>query len=399
MRILMLAPGTSIHSTRFLRWLLDGGHDVLFLDRDAPDPGTDVPFQFRPYPGGIKQRGYQWLLGWRRSFELEHWSIARRLRRIYRSFRPDVVHLHWVNRRAYDCVRARMKPLVLTVWGTDINHLFEPSVNVVYRQLIGQTLAAVDAIFVDAADMADKCRRLAGRGLATEVLPYGIDTEQFRPGYAEEAGDWRRRLGVARGAFVLASMRAFTPGKYGHREILEAFALARGRFAREAVLVFKTYDPSCGADDTRGLRQELQQAAERAHLVDQIRWVEQVPYARLPVLYAFADGVVNFPPMDAFPVTFLEAAACGRPVVSCLLPSYRNTFAEGYFRMTPPGDVRALADALVCLVNEPAAARASALAAARAAVVKDYDEAGVRRRLVAAYQRLAARDAALGLPR
>jgi hypothetical protein len=45
------------------------------------------------------------------------------------------------------------------------------------------------------------------------------------------------------------------------------------------------------------------------------------------------------------------------------------------------------------------AARASALAAARAAVVKDYDEAGVRRRLFAAYQRLAARDAAIGLPR
>ncbi len=42
-----------------------------------------------------------------------------------------------------------------------------------------------------------------------------------------------------------------------------------------------------------------------------MRWVGGMPYERQPGLFVAADFTVNFPQMDAFPVTFLESFACG----------------------------------------------------------------------------------------
>jgi glycosyltransferase involved in cell wall biosynthesis len=93
--------------------------------------------------------------------------------------------------------------------------------------------------------------------------------------------------------------------------------------------------------------------------------------------------------MDTLPVTFLEAAACERPVVSALLPSYAGTFAERAFRMVPPGDVGELARALVEELEAPASARAAVLAEARRAVEREYDESIYARRLLEIYGSLA----------
>ena len=64
--------------------------------------------------------------------------------------------------------------------------------------------------------------------------------------------------------------------------------------------------------------------------------MEEVPFAQLPEIYALADVIINYPSMDTLPVTFMEAAACERPVVTSRLPSYMGTFAERYFLMVEP---------------------------------------------------------------
>src|SRR5262249_39561715 len=149
------------------------------------------------------------------------------------------------------------------------------------------------------------------------------------PGHSEAARAWREALGIPGSAKVLLSMRALTR-RYGHHHILEAFHRARPWIASDCFLVFKEFNPS-QSPEVRAYKQELQECATQYGIAHRVRWVPEIPYDRLPGLYATADAIVNFPCMDAFPVTFLEAAACERPVISCHLPSYQGTFADEYF--------------------------------------------------------------------
>jgi glycosyltransferase involved in cell wall biosynthesis len=127
----------------------------------------------------------------------------------------------------------------------------------------------------------------------------------------------------------------------------------------------------------RGLAAEL-------GVADAVRWLTEVPYEQLPEIYAGADVIVNFPHMDAFPVSFLEAAACMRPVVSCRLPSYRGTFAEHFFRMVEPDDVDGLARALTAEVNGEQKDRG--LSEARDIVTQRYSAQSARQQLVSLYE-------------
>lgn len=383
LRVMMLAPGNSIHSQRALGWLLRRNCDVLFVD--AVKPEASDQFRYAPYPRVREKRLYQ-LLGWDRSFRLENWAVGVRLRRLARRFRPDVVHVHWVDQRAYQCFFAGLRPLVLSVWGTDVNHLFRPDADPRQRRCIGAALAGADRVTADAPDMPEKCSALAEGPVRVDLMPYGIDTRRFAPGHAAAARAWRERLGVPAGAKVLLSMRGFER-RYGHHLILEAFAQALPFCRVPSVLVFKTFNRSVGAA-IAAYQDELRGRAAALGVTDRVRWLDDLAYEELPGIYAAADAVLNYPEQDAFPVTFLESAASGTPVISTALPSYRGTIAERFFTLVGPCRIDLLAAAIAAFVNEPPGTRAAALAEARRVVARDFDESVLADRLVETYGQL-----------
>ena len=378
----MLASWPSIHSQRPLNWLLENGCDVVFVDRKNPYPEGRDRYQFLPYPGPRGTR-YYGRLGPRVASRFGLWTVALQLRLLWRRIRPDVVHLHWVNRHAYHCVKAGLRPLVLSVWGSDINRHFLPAADPEYRRIIGQALAHADLVIVDAQGMAEKCALLAGCEIRTELLHLGVNTKTFRPGYGQAANEWRRRLAVPGDAKVLLSIRIWRP-QYGHHVILEAFSQALPRLQTDCVLVFKIYPIS--SHDSTAYEIELRRRAEQLGIARWVRWMEEVTFAQLPEIYAFADVIVNYPSMDTFPVTFLEAAACERPVISIRLPSYQGTFAERYFRMVEPGEVTDLANAIVELINQPSGQTARLLSEARRVVEQEYNESIYIQRLLDIYR-------------
>jgi glycosyltransferase involved in cell wall biosynthesis len=384
MKVLMLADGSSIHARRALDWHLQHGCEVTFVDFQDPRPGGAERYRYLPYPGLRGARYLQKLLGQSLTGWLAARTAARRLNGIYRSVRPDVVHLYQIDHRAHHCFLAGLRPLVLSSWGTDINQHFTATADPDYRSRTATALAAADLVIADAADIVAKCSRLAGRTLPAALLPFGVNTELFRPGYEEAALAWRTKLGIPADARVLFSIRALTP-LYGHHHVLEAFHKAQPRFRSSTFLAFKAYNNQ-GASE---YEHQLRHHAEQLGLADRVRWSEGVPFEQLPALYAAADVIVNYPAMDGFPVTFLEAAACERPVVSNRLPSYAGTLAEKFFRLVEPEDPGALAEGLADAANEAVQDRKLGLAQARAVVENEYSETVTANRLMELYRRLA----------
>ena len=169
MKILMIAPGFSPHSQRPLNWLLDNGCEVTFVDKKDPCPQGRDKYQFVPYPSSRGSRYYE-KLGERIAGWLTLEMLTLQLRLLSRRVRPDVTHVHWVDHRAYHCMKAGLKPLVLSVWGSDINRLFLPNADPENRRMIGRVLAYADRVIVELPVMAERCDQLAGQKVNTEVL-------------------------------------------------------------------------------------------------------------------------------------------------------------------------------------------------------------------------------------
>jgi glycosyltransferase involved in cell wall biosynthesis len=353
------------------------------VDSENPLPEGRQGFTFLGFPHS--GRGfYGRLIGETKANWIADVLITAQFHRIWRKLKPDIVHVCWLDERAYQCAKAGLRPLILSIWGTDLNSQFLSDAEPRSVKIAAAALTRADVTVVDAPDMHEKCNRITGRTIRTEELHLGADTKLFKPNGNGQA--WRQKLNLPADAKVLFSMRAMA-AKYRHHLILEAFANALKRLESGAYLIFKDYNHS-GPDYS----DELRSLARQQGIEKYVRVIEEVSLEQIPELYSLAEAVLSFPAMDAFPVTFVEAAACEKMVITCRLPSYAGTFAERYFRMVEPNDVAGLTNAIVELLSETPEqqnTRRQRLTELRALVTREYDESVFSRRLSDLYKEVA----------
>jgi glycosyltransferase involved in cell wall biosynthesis len=113
-----------------------------------------------------------------------------------------------------------------------------------------------------------------------------------------------------------------------------------------------------------------------------------VPHAALPAIYAGADLYLWPAINEAYGMAFLEAQACGLPVVAGRTGGVPAVVADGIGGLlTPIGDAAAFAAAVARLLDDPAE-RARLAAGAVSQVMRRHDEPAVARVLAAALRRL-----------
>lgn len=83
-----------------------------------------------------------------------------------------------------------------------------------------------------------------------------------------------------------------------------------------------------------------------------VEW--QGPVADIPALWA-ASHIAVYPSVygEGIPKTLIEAAACGKPIVTTDMPGCRETVTDGVTGfLVPPNDAAAVADRLQCLIED-----------------------------------------------
>ncbi|MCI0407876.1 MAG: glycosyltransferase, partial [Acidobacteria bacterium] len=144
------------------------------------------------------------------------------------------------------------------------------------------------------------------------LLPRGVDLERYRPGL--DTAELRQRLGLGELAPVILSPRyQVHEPLYNLDTVINAFAHVRQRFP-DAVCV-QLYDPQREVG-----RCWLEKNAAERGLGGSYRLIPAVDTDMMPLFYNLADVVVSVPSSDGFPVTVLEASACGAPIVASRLP-------------------------------------------------------------------------------
>jgi glycosyltransferase involved in cell wall biosynthesis len=364
---------THVHCKRYIRLLQLAGCDVTFVEYRHIRPPAIPNVGYRRYPH--RYRSLEKILG----IGAAHLLRRQSMRLLWRLVRPDICHAHWIGDELCHIARAGLRPLVATAWGSDLNVPAKAAVSDTVRERTAAALRLIDHLIVDSDDMAATAEKLAGKKLNTTLLPIGIDTHQFRPGLREQRNDWRKKLRIDPDAIVLISPRQLAEN-YRHSEVIRAFAALERQHRRQTFLIIRTFGHRFGVSKT-----ELQRLADNLNVSDQLRWVGDVEYAELPGLYAASDLAVNFPIMDAFPVTFLECFACGVPIISNRLESYASNGVSPYLMFVEDDSVGALTTTMEAAIGRLDQLQALA-AEAREHVVRNFDERVTARILKQIYE-------------
>jgi glycosyltransferase involved in cell wall biosynthesis len=333
MRLCFIGDARSVHTQRWVRWFA-AEHEVAII-ATAHHPEL-AELELTTLPEG-RVRGTR----------LAHsvWATRRALR----TFRPDLVHAHYINEPGWLAAASRARPFVLSAWGSDLYRA--PGESALAKRL--NPWAARTADFVT-CDSEDQARVLHGWGVRPDrvaVIGWGVDREEFNPDV--DGGLMRDALGIPRDAEVVLSPRQWLPNSS-----IEAIIAAHALLRDEPHLILKRLSRD-ESDRGRAILAAIASspARERIHVVDEI------PAAELPSLYASATIVVSLCITDGTPVSVLEAMATGRPVVA-----FRNESLAEW--VAPPGGE------LVSSVAAPEVA---------AAMQRFLDASGAEREAAASY--------------
>jgi len=169
------------------------------------------------------------------------------------------------------------------------------------------------------------------------VIPNGIELERYDPVRAR-GSDWRERLGVPDDAILVGGIGRLTAQK-GFDDLIRAFAA----IDRPDVWLAIAGD----GPDWEELR-ELARMFDVSGRVLIPGFVDDVPG-----LLAALDLFVLSSRQEGHPMVMLEAMAMAKPVVATGIPGVGDTIADGVEgRLVPAGDLAALANAMVALIDD-----------------------------------------------
>jgi hypothetical protein len=379
LKLLTVANLSDIHHRRYVEALVRVGAQVHLLEQNSRVHKVDVPVATRSKWPVAGRRTISKILGPGLGNSFADWVIHSYLKRVWRRTQAQLCHVHWIDERAWHCAMAGLHPLVLTCYGSDLNWTRFPDHD---RRLLtqkAQAIAECDLFIADSEDMIALASELAGRELHSLLLPIGINTQTFRPGYETQASDWRSALAIPEHATIILSPRLIRRN-YRQDIIMKAFCIAVREGKIDAYIIFKKYlsDKTCV--------DEILAIASQEGMLERVRVINEVPYEYLPILYSMVDVAVNVPAMDAFPVTFLECCACEVPIISSRLPGYSSNGIAKYLTFIEGDDEYALSRKLVSMCDGRIGL--PRMHEARAHVVHHFDESVFDAELVSAYDDL-----------
>jgi glycosyltransferase involved in cell wall biosynthesis len=115
----------------------------------------------------------------------------------------------------------------------------------------------------------------------------------------------------------------------------------------------------------------------------------------MPALLAGADVVVLPSYREGLPKSLVEAAACGRPLITTDVPGCREVVKDGVDGLlVPVRDAAALAQAIARVLDDPSLARRLG-EAARAKALAEYDERRIVARTLDVYREFAGGEVAV----
>jgi L-malate glycosyltransferase len=281
MKILLFAPGRSIHTHKWATFFKEKSHDVrvvTFQDHYSEENAQEI----QTYT--LKKR----LPG-----KLSYFSSVGQLKKILNDFRPDIFHAHYISSYGFVGALVNYHPYYISVWGRDVYQF--PQQGKVNKQMVEYGLRKADVICSTSHVMAKETKKYTNK--AIPVTPFGVDLAKFKPAY--ELRENQEEL-------IIGTVKALSD-KYGIGDLIKAFHRIQSNHSNTKLLIV--------GDGPQ--RAEYEELCEKLGIDKKVTFTGKVPNPEVPkyINKMSIFAVPSTEDSESFGVAAVEAQACGVPVV------------------------------------------------------------------------------------
>ncbi|MDQ3189314.1 MAG: glycosyltransferase [Pseudomonadota bacterium] len=257
------------------------------------------------------------------------------VRRIAREHNANLIDAHFGYPDGYAAVllgRWLKLPVIITLRGKEAGQAFTSVARALKRAITG----ADQLITVSAALQAFAIEQGA-RPPCVQVIGNGVDLAKFS---AVPRADARRQLRLPQDAEVLVSVGSLVEGKGFHR-VIECLPPMLAAHPKLHLMIIG------GAGIARDFGGELKRMTRELRLDDKVHFLGPIPHERLNVPLSAANAFVLATSYEGWANVFLEAMACGLPVVTTDVGGNAEVVnGRSLGRLVPVGDARRLQEAI-----------------------------------------------------
>lgn len=264
------------------------------------------------------------------------------LRRLQRAGRMGVLDAHFTYPDGFGATVAAAflrVPVTITLRGTEV----PLSRSMAKRWLMNQALKHADRVIGVSRSLCDLAGALGASTGKLTVIGNGVDTQRFR---AVDGSSVRHRFGIPEAATVLITVGGLNERKGQHRVIDLLPALLHDVPELHYLVV-----GGGGGEGDWGPR--LKALAQDLGVADRVHFVGAVPQESLAEYLSAANVFVLATHNEGWANVFLEAMACGLPVVTTNVGGNREVVSDRTLGIVVPfGDSDALRSALLEAIRE-----------------------------------------------
>ena len=293
MKLLLLGDHSSSHVIKWANALSDRGINVMVFSLSS-DRESNKNFRDKVL---IRSASFKEtdIKGDNDLLKLKYLSAIRILRSIVQSYEPQILHAHYATSYGLLGVLAGFKPLIISVWGSDVFDF--PHKSFIHRKILKFNLSKATRILSTSEVMAEETSIYTSKSV--EVTPFGVDTSIFKA--SERPTSQGKEL-------VIGTVKAMEE-KYGITYLIRAFKEVKEQnpeFNLKLLLV--------GGGSQM---EELKSLSAELEIKDKVEFTGKVNFELIPEYHNRIDIFCALSVLDSesFGVAVVEASSCENPVV------------------------------------------------------------------------------------
>lgn len=360
MRVVLLSGAGSIHTIRWANSLAALGVDVHVITQHSPIESFSPRVTVYRFPN----------LG-----RLGYFTMVPFVKKLLVGIRPDIVHAHYASGYGTTARLVGFRPLLLSVWGSDI--YLAPKKSMLHSYLIRRNLTFADLVASTSHAMAAEVKRIFPDVSDIRITPFGVDPERFHAPVFSSASHLD--------SIVVGTVKTLNP-VYGISTLLRAFAILRTKLlAIDHRIGSRLRLRIVGGGPQLS---ELLQLSADLGIMDRCDFVGRVNHDEVPGELSKMDVFVALSNSESFGVAVIEASLSGVPVVVSRVGGLPEVVVEGLtgFIVTPNDPVSAAQAIEKLIVNRDL--RISMGRAGRLHVLENYNWSVCVRRIMSIYNEM-----------